>query len=237
MTTDTYPKGAAAVAGMDGGPVAISGFAKGSGMIEPNMATMLAYVFTDAAIPSPILQELLDRVVDKSFNAITVDGDTSTSDTVMLFATGAGGCRRSPDSADDPALDDFKLKLEEVMVDLATQIVKDGEGASKFIPLDVSGAGTDVSAKVVAKAIANSPLVKPPSRAGRQLGPHRHGGGTGELDRSKLSVTIGGVSVAGGLAVPGYDETPVAEHLKVDMSISPSISGSAAVWLGFGPAI
>ena len=238
MTTDTYPKGAAAVAGMDGAPVAISGFAKGSGMIEPNMATMLAYVFTDAAIPSPILQELLDQVVDKSFNAITVDGDTSTSDTVMLFATGAGGCRRSPDSADDPALDDFKLKLEEVMVDLATQIVKDGEGASKFITIDVSGAGTDVSAKVVAKAIANSPLVKT-AIAGGDANWGRivmAAGKSGEpLDRSKLSVTIGGVSVAGGgLAVPGYDETPVAEHLKgryVDIAVDLGVGGGLArVW-------
>ena len=187
MTTDTYPKGAAAVAGMDGAPVAISGFAKGSGMIEPNMATMLAYVFTDAAIPSPILQELLDRVVDKSFNAITVDGDTSTSDTVMLFATGAGGCRRSPDSADDPALDDFKLKLEEVMVDLATQIVKDGEGASEIHHHRCFGRRDRCFGQGCRQGHRQfSPGKNRHRGRGRQLGPHRHGGG-------KIRRTLGSI--------------------------------------------
>lgn len=159
LTTDTFPKGAYVSCDIDGNTVNICGIAKGSGMVAPNMATMLAYIATDAALPAELLQQLLTTATDHSFNAITVDSDTSTNDTVFLIAT---GCAKTPmvTSADDPKLAGFRHALTELMVDLATQIVRDGEGASKFITITVSGAGSDHQARQIGLAIANSPLVK-----------------------------------------------------------------------------
>ena len=153
MTTDTFPKGSTRAATIAGTPVRISGFAKGSGMIAPDMATMLCFVFTDAAIPAPALQGLLATGTGQSFNCTTVDSDTSTSDTVLLFATGAAANAEGD-------LAGFAQALNEVLLDLALQVVRDGEGAQKFIRVDVSGASDDGSAKRVAMAVANSPLVK-----------------------------------------------------------------------------
>ena len=139
MTTDTFPKGACAEARIGATTVRIAGFAKGSGMIAPDMATMLGFVFTDANIPAPLLQKLLARSNDRSFNAVTVDGDTSTSDTVLLCATGAAG---NAPPADLRSLRAFEQALDSVMIDLAQQIVRDGEGASKFVTVTVTGAAS-----------------------------------------------------------------------------------------------
>src|SRR5690606_30282684 len=196
---------------IDGVPVTINGIAKGSGMIAPDMATMLAFVATDAKIPAPVLQRLLARAADRSFNAITVDGDTSTSDTVLLFATGQA--EHAPVSAvADPALRDFRRALDEVTVDLAQQIVRDGEGATKFVTVTVTGAASSRAAKRIALSIANSPLVKT-AIAGEDANWGRvvmAVGKAGEkADRDALSIRIGGVTVAeDGLRRPGYDETP-----------------------------
>ena len=218
MTTDTFPKGAAREADIGGIGVTINGIAKGSGMVHPDMATMLAFVFTDAALPAGVLQALLNGAVDKSFNCITIDSDTSTSDTVLLFATGQGSEHRAIESADDSGLDDFKAKLDEVMTDLAHQVVRDGEGASKFITVTVTGAESDAAARKIAFAIANSPLVKT-AVAGGDANWGRivmAVGKAGErVNNDKLAITVGGVPVArDGGAVPGYDETPVADHMK-----------------------
>ena len=159
MTTDTFAKGATRTATIDGAKVTINGIAKGSGMIAPDMATMLAYIFTDAAIDDGALQTALAAATNKSFNAITVDSDTSTSDTVLLCATGRAKHRRVTNAA-DTRVHDFRQKLEEVMIDLAQQIVRDGEGASKFITVTVTGAASTRAAKRIALSIANSPLVK-----------------------------------------------------------------------------
>ena len=162
MTTDTYPKVATATVDLGGVSVRINGIAKGAGMIAPDMATMLSFVFTDAPVAAPVLQTLLARGVKSSFNAITVDSDTSTSDTLMLFATGAAASRGAPaiTAADDAKLASFAAALDAVLLDLAHQVVKDGEGARKFIAVTVEGAETDESAKRIALSIANSPLVK-----------------------------------------------------------------------------
>ena len=238
MTTDTFPKGATATAEIKGTKVSIAGIAKGSGMIAPDMATMLAYVFTDAKIPAPVLQAILAPACDRTFNAITVDSDTSTSDSLMLFATGAAGNEDGFDGADDPALADFKAKLEGVMLDLAQQIVKDGEGAQKFVAITVTGAETDAAAKRIALSIANSPLVKT-AIAGEDANWGRvvmAVGKAGErADRDRLNIAIGGVTIAAqGRAVDGYDEAPVAAHMKgrdiaiaVDVGIA---NGRATVW-------
>lgn len=159
LTTDTFAKGAAKSCNIQGRDVTIAGFAKGSGMIAPDMATMLAFIFTDAAIPAPILQQLIVEANEKSFNCVTVDTDTSTSDTVLLFATGAAK-NTLPTKSDDEIISKFRQALHEVMSDLAQQVARDGEGASKFITVKVSGAASDSSAKTIALAIANSPLVK-----------------------------------------------------------------------------
>src|SRR5690606_33545754 len=159
LTTDTFAKGAVATATLGGREVTLAGFCKGSGMIAPDMATMLAFLFTDAAIPAPTLQALLREANAKSFNCVTVDSDTSTSDSVLLFATGKAG-NAEPSGSDDPALNDFRRTLLEVMSDLAQQVARDGEGASKFITVRVSGAESDAAARIIALAIANSPLVK-----------------------------------------------------------------------------
>ena len=159
MTTDTFPKGAAAVADIDGVKVRIAGICKGSGMIAPDMATMLAFIVTDAAIAPGALQDLLRLEVGRSFNAVTVDGDTSTNDTCLLFATGASGAPRIG-RAGDKRLADFRDKLGQVMLDLALQLVRDGEGARKFVKIEVKGARSPASARKIARTIAESPLVK-----------------------------------------------------------------------------
>ena len=236
-TTDTFPKGSARRATIDGTPVAISGIAKGSGMIAPNMATMLGFVFTDAAIAPKALQAVLSSAVDRSFNCITVDGDTSTSDTLLLFATGA---RRHGPIVDpgDPRLDDFRAKLDEVTLDLAHQVVRDGEGAHKFVAITVSGAESEAAARRIGLSIANSPLVKT-AIAGEDANWGRivmAVGKSGEkADRERISIRIGGYPVAEiGAAVPGYDETPVAAHMKgtdIDIAVDVGIGkGRATVW-------
>ena len=237
MTTDTFPKGAAATATIDGCRVTISGIAKGSGMIAPDMATMLGYVFTDAKIPAPVLQTLLKRAADRSFNAITVDGDTSTSDTVLLFATGQARHARITAPA-GRLLKDFRRALEAVMTELAQQIVRDGEGATKFITVTVTGAASARAARRIAMSIANSPLVKT-AVAGADANWGRivmAVGKAGEkADRDRLMIRIGGELVAeDGRRRPGYDETPVARHMKgrdIDIAVDVGVGrGRATVW-------
>ncbi|MCY4189920.1 MAG: bifunctional glutamate N-acetyltransferase/amino-acid acetyltransferase ArgJ [Rhodospirillaceae bacterium] len=217
MTTDTFPKGAGAEAAIDGMTVKIAGFAKGSGMIAPDMATMLGFIFTNANIPAPLLQRILARSNERSFNAITVDGDTSTSDTVLLCATGAAGNAAPTDLR---ALKDFERALDAVMIDLAQQIVRDGEGATKFITVNVTGAVSARAARRIGLTIANSPLVKT-AIAGEDANWGRivmAVGKAGErADRDLLSIAIGGVTITKhGQLVSGYDEAPVAAHMKGD---------------------
>lgn len=232
MTTDTFAKGATRTAEIGGKMVTLNGIAKGSGMIAPDMATMLAYVFTDAAIPADKLQDLLVAGTEKSFNAITVDSDTSTSDTLMLFATAEAG--------NDPtaSLNDFAAKLEDLLVDLAQQVVRDGEGATKFITVNVTGADDDGAAKRIGLAIANSPLVKT-AIAGEDANWGRivmAVGKAGEkADRDKLAIKIGGVDItADGQVIDGYDEAPVAKHMlgsDIDIWVDVGIgTGHAIVW-------
>lgn len=237
MTTDTFAKGSTRTAMIDGTPVTINGIAKGAGMIAPDMATMLSFVFTDADLPHEVLQELLKKGTDRSFNCITVDSDTSTSDTLLLFATGKAGNARVAD-AKDKRLADFKAKLFEVLLDLAQQVVKDGEGASKFVEITVTGAAGNKAAKTIALAIANSPLVKT-AVAGEDANWGRvvmAVGKAGEkADRDRLSIKIGGVEVAkNGQVVPGYDETPVTAHMKgLNIVIETDVGigkGKATVW-------
>ncbi len=238
MTTDTYAKGAHASALIDGAEVNICGIAKGSGMIQPDMATMLSFIFTDAAIPAPILQTLLSVAVRRTFNAISVDSDTSTSDTVLLFATGKGPAHTPILRAGDRRLMDFRSKLFAVMRDLAHQVVRDGEGATKFISVRVTGAASARSAKIIASAVANSPLVKT-AMAGEDANWGRivmAVGKAGEpADRDKLSIRIGGESVAkAGQVDPDYAESRVAKHLKtqeIDIEIDVGVgAGEAVVW-------
>ncbi|MEO1786142.1 MAG: bifunctional glutamate N-acetyltransferase/amino-acid acetyltransferase ArgJ [Pseudomonadota bacterium] len=165
MTTDTYPKGAGETVMLDDHPVAISGIAKGSGMIAPNMATMLAYIFTDAAVSPAVLDALIREICDETFNAITVDGDTSTSDTFMVFATGASGAPAITSVA-DPRLQALRTGLRRVATDLALAVVKDGEGATKFVTITVAGAPSRADARAIAAAVGNSPLVKTALAAG-----------------------------------------------------------------------
>ncbi|MFD2235412.1 bifunctional glutamate N-acetyltransferase/amino-acid acetyltransferase ArgJ [Phaeospirillum tilakii] len=237
MTTDTYPKGATRTASIDGVTVTINGIAKGSGMIAPDMATMLSYVFTDADIAAPALQALLSEGVKGSFNAITVDSDTSTSDTLLLFATAQAGNAPVADAA-DPRLADFKAKLFDLLRDLAHQVVRDGEGASKFVSIAVTGADSDQAAHIIAMAIANSPLVKT-AIAGEDANWGRIVMAVGKAgqkaDRDRLTIRIGGVLVAEkGEAAEGYDETPVAAHMKgQDIAIEVDLglgAGRAQVW-------
>ena len=235
MTTDTFPKGAFKTAEINGTKVTIAGIAKGSGMIAPDMATMLAYVFTDARIPAPVLQDILAPACERTFNSITVDSDTSTSDSLMLFATGAAGNDASFSGADDTALADFKAKAEAVMLDLAHQIVRDGEGATKFVEITVTGAETDAAAKRIGLSIANSPLVKT-AIAGEDANWGRivmAVGKAGErAERDRLNIAIGGVTIAAnGLAVDGYDEAPVTAHMQ-----SPEINVAVDVGIGNGRA-
>jgi glutamate N-acetyltransferase / amino-acid N-acetyltransferase len=237
MTTDTFPKGAAATAAIDGAPVRINGFAKGSGMIAPDMATMLVYIFTDAALPAAVLQPMLAALTVPTFNSITVDSDTSTSDTLLLCATQQAR-HTAVSNPDDPRLGDFRRALKAVMLDLAKQVVRDGEGAEKFITIEVTGAESDAAARRIGLSIGNSPLVKTAIAAGDANWGRivMAVGKCGEkADRDKLSVSVGGVEIASqGGPVPGYDEGPVAAHMagrtiamRVDIGIGP---GRATVW-------
>ena len=239
MTTDTFPKVATATARLGGKTVTINGFAKGSGMIAPDMATTLGFVFSDAALPKGILQKLLSDSCDRSFNSITVDGDTSTSDTLLLCATGkAGNDAMGLRSIDDPKLKAFRKALDDVLQDLAHQIVKDGEGASKFISITVTGAENDGAARRIGLAIANSPLVKT-AIAGEDANWGRivmAVGKSGEkADRDKLKVKIGGILITskGGIH-PGYDEAKIVPHMKgqnIDIETDVGIGkGRATVW-------
>jgi len=237
MTTDTYPKGSTATAKVDGVTVTVNGIAKGSGMIAPDMATMLAFLFTDAAVSPEALQAMLTPAVDKSFNCITVDGDTSTSDTVTLCATGAAGHAPITNAA-DPRARALKKAILKVLTDLALDVTKDGEGAEKLITIEVRGAASAKAARKVGLAIANSPLVKT-AVAGEDANWGRvvmAVGKSGEkADRDKLSIWFGGHLVAqNGQRLEGYDETPVVDHFKTrDVQIAVDLGiggGKATVW-------
>jgi glutamate N-acetyltransferase/amino-acid N-acetyltransferase len=237
MTTDTYPKGAARTAEIGGVTVRINGIAKGSGMIAPDMATMLSFVVTDAKIPAKVLQTLLARGADTSFNAITVDGDTSTSDTLLLAATGQAKHKRVTGPG-DPLLKGFRAALDDLLLDLAHQVVCDGEGARKFVRIAVSGAASKRAARRIGMSIANSPLVKT-AIAGEDANWGRivmAVGKAGEkAERDRLSIRIGGVDVARkGEGVPGYSEAPVAAHMKgqdIDIEVDVGVGRAAyTVW-------
>lgn len=237
MTTDTFPKMATTSAIIGGKTVYLNGIVKGSGMIAPDMATMLGYIFTDATVEAGLLQEMLNAATAKSFNCITVDSDTSTSDTVLAFATGENDAP-ALQSLDDPGADAFQAALSDLCMQLAHLVVRDGEGASKFIEIAVTGAQNDESAKRIALSIANSPLVKT-AIAGEDANWGRvvmAVGKAGEpADRDKLSIGFGGITVArDGLVVPGYDEAPVTQHLKgdvIDINVDIGIgNGKATVW-------
>jgi glutamate N-acetyltransferase/amino-acid N-acetyltransferase len=236
-TTDTFPKGATASAIVDGKRVEFAAIIKGSGMIAPDMATMLGYVFTDAAVSPAFLQKCLSAANGETFSCITVDSDTSTSDTVLAFATGTAG--NAPlASFDDPGADAFAAALADVCRQLAHLVVKDGEGAQKFIAITVSGAIGDDSARKVGLAIANSPLVKT-AIAGADANWGRvvmAVGKAGEpADRDRLSIGFGGTWAArDGQPLADYDEAPVAAHLRgrevtieVDLGLG---EGRATVW-------
>jgi glutamate N-acetyltransferase/amino-acid N-acetyltransferase len=240
MTTDTFPKLATATVSLGEGSVTINGIAKGAGMIAPDMATMLSFLFTDAPIAAPVLQQMLTAAVQGSFNAITVDSDTSTSDTLMLFATGTAAGRGAPSIVDaaDPRLDEFRAGLDKVMLDLAHQVVRDGEGARKFICVSVAGAESDGAAKRIALSIANSPLVKT-AAAGEDANWGRivmAVGKAGErAERDRLAIWFGPHRVATeGLRDPDYKEDVVAAYMKgeaIDIKVDLGLgSGVARVW-------
>ncbi|MEJ8570323.1 bifunctional glutamate N-acetyltransferase/amino-acid acetyltransferase ArgJ [Microbaculum marinum] len=240
MTTDTFPKYASITADLGGTEVTINGIAKGSGMIAPDMATMLGFLFTDAPIAAPVLQAMLRRAAEKSFNAVTVDGDTSTSDTVLLFATGKAADRGAPriDTVDDERLKPFRRALARVMRQLAKLLARDGEGASKFVTVSVEGAENNRSAKRIAMAIANSPLVKT-AIAGEDANWGRvvmAVGKAGEpADRDRLSIWFGEIRVAlDGERDPLYDEEIATDYMKqreIDLRVDLGIGeGSARVW-------
>jgi glutamate N-acetyltransferase/amino-acid N-acetyltransferase len=240
MTTDTFPKVATATVKLGEADVVISGIAKGAGMIAPDMATMLSFVFTDAPIAAPALQGLLGKAVDRSFNCITVDSDTSTSDTLMLFATGAAAKRGAPEIADaaDPRLADFRRALDKVLLDLAHQVVCDGEGARKFIAVKVEGAKSRKAAKRIALSIANSPLVKT-AAAGDDANWGRivmAVGKAGEqAERDKLDIYFGKTRVAhNGLRDPAYSEDEASTYMKkakIDITVNVGVgTATAKVW-------
>ena len=231
MTTDTFAKGAAAEVEVDGKPVRIAGIAKGSGMIAPDMATMLVYIFTDAGYNQAALQALLSKLTDTTFNCITVDSDTSTSDSLMLAATGAAGVDATGNA-------DFEAALNGVMLDLAQQVVRDGEGATKFVEIRVTGAASDADAKVHGLAIANSPLVKT-AIAGEDPNWGRVvmaiGKSGAAADRDLLTIRFGDILVAEkGWVSPDYKEEDAAAYMKgqelviaVDLGLG---EGQATVW-------
>lgn len=219
MTTDTFPKGAGATCEIDGVKVSIAGIAKGSGMIAPNMATMLAFVFTDAALSAPILKTLLRQETETSFNAITVDGDRSTNDCVLLFATGQANVPPIADAKDE-RLAAFRNALSDVLRDLAIQIVRDGEGATKLVAVNVEGAANDASAKVIARTISESPLVKT-AIAGEDANWGRIVMAIGRADqpvkREMISVRFGDLYAArDGMVSADYDEAAMSAYMKRD---------------------
>ena len=232
MTTDTYPKGSMAQVDTDQGPIKIAGIAKGSGMIAPDMATMLVYIFTDAKIAQSDLQALVSEINDTSFNCITVDSDTSTSDTLLMVATGASGV------SVDRAHQGFKSALRGVFMDLAHQVVRDGEGATKFVEIQITGAATDADAKTHAMAIANSPLVKT-AIAGQDPNWGRVvmaiGKSGAAADRDLLTIRFGDIKVAeNGWVSPSYSEEQGAaymqnEHLIIGVDLALG-QGSSTVW-------
>jgi glutamate N-acetyltransferase / amino-acid N-acetyltransferase len=243
MTTDTFPKLATATAKFGKEQVTLTGIAKGSGMIAPDMATMLAFIFTDAALPVAVLQKLLSQTNQDSFNCVTVDSDTSTSDTCLLVATGekkiAGAAVRS---GNDKRLAAFQKALAAVMQDLAQQVARDGEGISKLMTVEVAGAESDAAARRIGLAIGNSPLVKT-AIAGEDANWGRIVmaiGKSGEkAERDRLAISIGGIKVArSGKVVPGYKEAPVARHMKgKEISIAVNVGadkgkgkGKARIW-------
>jgi glutamate N-acetyltransferase / amino-acid N-acetyltransferase len=233
MTTDTFPKVATAQAKLGDATVTINGIAKGAGMIAPDMATMLSFVFTDAPIAAPILQALLSDAVIDTFNAVTVDGDTSTSDTLLVFATGAAPGAPKISKAGDPKLKAFRAALQQVLANLSEQIARDGEGARKLVEIIVDGAISKRSARRIAMSIANSPLVKT-ALAGEDANWGRvvmAVGKAGEpADRDKLSIWFGETRVAHkGARDPGYDEHAVSNYMK-----SPEITLRVALGLGRG---
>ncbi|MEI8145795.1 MAG: bifunctional glutamate N-acetyltransferase/amino-acid acetyltransferase ArgJ, partial [Alphaproteobacteria bacterium] len=235
MTTDTFPKIATASAKLGGATVTINGMAKGAGMIAPDMATMLSFVFTDAPIAAPALQALLSKGVTSTFNTVTVDSDTSTSDTLMLFATGKALGAPAIDSATDPRLAGFKKALQKVLADLAEQVARDGEGARKLVHVVVKGATSKRSAFRIAKSIADSPLVKT-AIAGEDANWGRvvmAVGKAGEpADRDKLSIWFGDIRVAHeGARDPSYSEDAVSAVMQKDV-----ITITADIGLGRGTA-
>lgn len=231
MTTDTFPKGASAEVEIDGNPVRIAGFAKGSGMIAPDMATMLVYIFTDAKIARSDLQELVSGINNRTFNCITVDSDTSTSDTLLMAATGASGVDVTGNSA-------FVSALHEVFLDLAHQVVRDGEGATKFVAVTVTGAASDAEARTHALSIANSPLVKT-AVAGEDPNWGRIvmaiGKSGAAADRDLMSIKFGDVLVAeNGWVAETYREEDGARLMKeqeIDITVDIGLgSGTSTVW-------
>jgi len=238
MTTDTFPKAATRTARIGEAEVTLVGIAKGSGMVAPDLATMLAFVFTDAKIPAPALQHMLAKGADRSFNRITVDSDTSTSDTLLAFATGTARHARIPAEGVGRILKPFADALHELLFDLAMAVVRDGEGAQKLIEVEVKGAVSAKSARRIASSIANSPLVKT-AIAGEDANWGRivmAVGKAGEpAERDLLSIAVGGTVIAArGAAVEGYDEAPVVAHMKgreirieVDLGLG---RGSSTIW-------
>ena len=237
MTTDTFPKGAFAESRIDGKTVRIAGICKGSGMIAPDMATMLAFVATDADIAPKALQNLASLYTRSTFNCVTVDGDRSTNDTLLLFATGQSEAPRIS-RAGDRRLADFREKLEAVLLDLALQLVRDGEGATKFVRINVSGAESPASARKIARTIAESPLVKT-AFAGEDANWGRIVMAVGRadepIDRTRLKVQFGPlVAAQDGLISPTYDEAKMSAYMKKDeLEVSVDVGvgrGSATVW-------
>jgi glutamate N-acetyltransferase/amino-acid N-acetyltransferase len=240
MTTDTYPKLATRKAEIDGVEITINGIAKGAGMIAPDMATMLAFLFTDAAIEAHALRASLDPAVDDTFNAVTIDGDTSTSDTLLVFATGRSAARGAPRIADgnDLRLASFRFALAEVMHDLALQVVKDGEGLTKFVTVKVTGAETKQAARAIAKSIANSPLVKT-AIAGEDPNWGRIVAAVGKAgeaaDRDRLAIWLGDILVAkDGAVAPNYREQQGAAYMKqpeIAITVDVGVGNEAAtIW-------
>ncbi|WP_292060708.1 MULTISPECIES: bifunctional glutamate N-acetyltransferase/amino-acid acetyltransferase ArgJ [unclassified Brevundimonas] len=237
MTTDTFPKGSYAECEIEGVKVRIAGIAKGSGMIAPDMATMLAFIVTDADIAPPVLKALLNLHVRTTFNSVTVDGDTSTNDTALLFATGASGAPRIG-RVGDRRLKEFSAALDDVMLDLAHQLVKDGEGATKFVKVTVEGAASPASARKLAKSIADSPLVKT-AIAGEDANWGRIVMAVGKteeaVDRDRLAIRFGPhVAAVDGAPSPTYDEAVMSAYMKnaeIDITVHvASGRASATVW-------
>ncbi len=237
MTTDTFPKGASSYLDLDGTQVSITGIAKGAGMIAPDMATMLSFIATDAPVAPSVLQGLLSEAVETSFNCVTIDGDTSTSDTLLAFATGAAGGKEISEPT-DPRAYALGAAFKQVLADLAQQVARDGEGATKFITVDVEGAESNESARRIALSIANSPLVKT-AIAGEDANWGRvvmAVGKAGEpADRDRLAIHFGGVQVAAeGERDPSYDEEKTSAYMKnqdIDLRVELNIGpGKARVW-------